>query len=121
MLLDMEPAFGSQIVAYRKSEAAARTLPPAGCALLGSSAPCARRESRGADGFVTVRARYLRADSAAHTESAVTLKVLVVRRSGSWWLATPQAFNPGAASHAGLTEAQLRSEYRKLLLAAGGR
>lgn len=47
-----------------------------------------------------------------------TIKVLVVKRDGRWWVATPDAFNATHASRGGLTEPQLRRSYLKLLAAA---
>lgn len=71
---------------------------------------------------VTVDMRYespppLGADTTPPPPSKATIKVLVVKREGSWWVATPQAFNPLFAAEGGLSESQLRDQHRKLLAA----
>jgi hypothetical protein len=50
--------------------------------------------------------------------TSATVNVLVVKRDGEWWLATPQALNPVVAADGGLGERKLRSEYRRLLAAS---
>jgi hypothetical protein len=50
--------------------------------------------------------------------TSATVNVLVVNRDGEWWLATPQAINPVIAAKGGLSEAELRSEYRELRAAS---
>ena len=72
--------------------------------------------------IVTVDTRYesppaLGAHSAQPPPSKARVKVLVVKREGSWWVATPQAFNPLFAAEGGLSESQLRDQHKKLLAA----
>lgn len=67
---------------------------------------------------VTVRMHYEsdgRVGLAPAPPTDATLKVLAVRRAGSWWVATPAAFNPLNAVHGGLDEAALRRQHRDLL------
>jgi hypothetical protein len=47
-----------------------------------------------------------------------TMKILVVKRAGRWWVATPNAFNAKHASRGGLTAPELRHQYAGLLAAA---
>jgi hypothetical protein len=44
-----------------------------------------------------------------------TISVLTVKRRGSWWVATPTAFNPLRARAGGLSERELRAEHTRLL------
>jgi hypothetical protein len=44
-----------------------------------------------------------------------SIKVLVIKRDGAWWVATPQAFNPLAAAEGGVSEAELRRQHSELL------
>jgi hypothetical protein len=46
-----------------------------------------------------------------------TVNVLVVKRDGSWWVATPQAFNPLHAADGGYNEFELRQLHEELLAA----
>jgi hypothetical protein len=75
--------------------------------------------TNGAESVVTVAVRYRPTNGAAGTINAATVKVLTVKRSGVWWLATPQALNPEFATRGGLTEPELATVYRQLLRAAG--
>jgi hypothetical protein len=76
--------------------------------------------TRGNTSIVTVDVRYgpLPNATAPQPPPRITLKVLVVKRDGRWWVATPDAFNARYASRGGLTAAQLRHSYAALLAAA---
>jgi hypothetical protein len=67
---------------------------------------------------VDVRYRTVHYISAPHTPARARIKVLVVKRDGRWWVATPEAFNAVHANRGGLTERELRRSYAKLLAAA---
>jgi hypothetical protein len=71
---------------------------------------------------VTVDMRYESGKQHAGTDappppSKATIRVLTVKRVGSWWVATPNAFNPLTALGGGLDEAELRELHEKLLAA----
>jgi hypothetical protein len=70
--------------------------------------------------LVTVDVRYRTVPyiNAPPTPTGARVKVLVVKRGGRWWVATPEAFNPVYANRGGLTERELRRSYAKLLAAA---
>jgi hypothetical protein len=76
--------------------------------------------THGATSIVTVDVRYRasRANSGPPVPGGATIKVLVVKRDGRWWVATPQAFNPRYASRGGLSIAELRHAYAALRAAA---
>jgi hypothetical protein len=75
--------------------------------------------THGSTSVVTVALRYEYDSSrTAASPSSATVRVLVVERGGAWWVATPQAFNPGAAAHGGLSDAELRAQHELLLHAA---
>jgi hypothetical protein len=76
-------------------------------------------ETRGDTSIVTVDLRYessYRLLPAPPREA--TAKVLVVRRDGRWWVATPQAFNPLHTRDGGFSERELRAQHEELLAAA---
>lgn len=80
-------------------------------------------ETSGDQSVVDVELRY---ESAAEGSSSpappakATVKVLVVKRDGSWWVATPQAFNAVQAAEGGYDESELRSQYEQLLNGKAG-
>lgn len=45
------------------------------------------------------------------------VSVEIVRRNGSWWVATPEALNPLHATDGGYSESELRQQHRELLAA----
>lgn len=69
------------------------------------------------ESIVTVAMRY--SADAGHTAPAppatARIRVLVVRRSERWYIATPRAFNPLYARDGGMTPGELRAEHRRLL------
>jgi hypothetical protein len=67
---------------------------------------------------VDVRYRAMPNATAPPPPARATVRTLVVKRDGRWWVATPNAFNPAYARRGGLTEGQLRQSYAKLLAAA---
>ena len=75
-------------------------------------------ETDGDTSVVTVEMEY-RSRSTGRTSPPpppkATIKVLAVERDGSWWVATPAAFNPLKAADGGMTEPELRAEHRRLL------
>jgi hypothetical protein len=76
--------------------------------------------THGNTSLVTVDVRYRTAPyiNTPPTPTGARIKVLVVKRDGRWWVATPGAFNPVYADRGGLTERELRRSYAKLLAAA---
>jgi hypothetical protein len=76
--------------------------------------------THGNTSIVTVDVRYrpLPGVVGASPPARATIKVLVVKRDGRWWVATPDAFNAEHARRGGLTESELRRSYAKLLAAA---
>jgi hypothetical protein len=76
--------------------------------------------THGNTSIVTVDVRYgpMPNATAPQPPPRAALKVLVVKRDGRWWVATPAAFNARYASRGGLTAAQLRRSYAALLAAA---
>jgi hypothetical protein len=76
--------------------------------------------TRGNTSIVTVDVRYgpMPNATAPQPPPRTSVKVLVVKRDGRWWVATPDAFNARYASRGGLTAAQLRHSYAALLAAA---
>lgn len=77
--------------------------------------------TRGNTSIVTVDVRYQSNSSAIaprQSPARASIRVLVVKRNGGWWVATPDAFNPIHASGGGLTDPELRRSYANLLAAA---
>jgi hypothetical protein len=76
--------------------------------------------THGNTSIVTVDVRYqpMPNPTAPPPPARATIKVLVVKRDGRWWVATPDAFNPAHAGDGGLTEPELRRSYATLLAAA---
>jgi hypothetical protein len=76
--------------------------------------------TRGNTSIVTVDVRYGPMPTATLPQppARATIKVLVVKRNGRWWVATPDAFNAKHASRGGLTASQLRRAHAELLAAA---
>jgi hypothetical protein len=69
--------------------------------------------------IVTVDMQYATDERYGNTAPAkATIKVLVVKRDGSWWVATPQAFNPLQAAEGGFEESALRDQHEELLAAS---
>jgi hypothetical protein len=70
--------------------------------------------------IVTVVMRYHAGPGATEPPppARATIKVLVARRDGRWWVATPDAFNPVNTRRGGLTERELRADYARLRAAA---
>ena len=70
----------------------------------------------GDSSIVTVAMRYASqpSPSAPPPPPTADVKVLAIERSGSWWVATPQAFNPLNAVDPA-SESELRAQHRKLL------
>ena len=80
-----------------------------------------REETDGDSSLVTVHLRYGSGDDTPESlrpPAEGTAKVLVVRRDGRWWVATPQAFNPLHTADGGFTVGELRAEHRELLESA---
>lgn len=73
------------------------------------------------ESVVRVEMRYRIDESRTYTAPAppavATVNVLVVKRDGSWWVATPKAFNPLHAADGGYSESELRKQHRELLAA----
>jgi hypothetical protein len=70
--------------------------------------------------IVTVEMRYEspeRHGTTAPPPAKATIKVLVIKRDGSWWVATPQALNPLHAAQGGFDASELREQYERLLAA----
>jgi hypothetical protein len=76
--------------------------------------------THGNTSLVTVDVRYRTVPyiNAPPTPTRARIKVLVVKRDGRWWVATPGAFNPVYADRGGLTERELRRSHARLLAAA---
>ena len=76
--------------------------------------------THGNTSIVTVDVRYRPMPNATAPQPPprAAVKVLVVKRDGRWWVATPDAFNARYASRGGMTVAQLRHSYAALLVAA---
>jgi hypothetical protein len=76
--------------------------------------------TRGGASIVTVAVRYRarRGGTAPPPPARATVRVLVVKRGGRWWVGTPRAFNPSYARAGGLTERQLHADHAKLMAAA---
>jgi hypothetical protein len=76
--------------------------------------------THGNTSIVTVDVRYgpMPNATAPQPPPGAAVKVLVVKRDGRWWVATPDAFNARYASRGGMTAAQLRHSYAALLAAA---
>jgi hypothetical protein len=71
------------------------------------------------ESIVTVDMRYevLSEPARRAPPAKARIKVLVIKRHGSWWVATPQAFNPRSAAEGGLSESELRDQHKELLTA----
>ncbi len=74
-------------------------------------------DTSGDSSIVTVAIRYKSDGLATAPPSSARIKVLVVKRDGSWWAATPYAFNPLHPPDGGLSEAELRDQHEELLAA----
>lgn len=76
-------------------------------------------DTSGDESIVSVAMRYdsdqRYGSTAPRPSAAATIKVLVVKREGSWWVATPQAFNPLHAADGGFRESELRDQHEELL------
>jgi hypothetical protein len=85
-----------------------------------SGTPVSARTSTD-ESIVTVEMQYASDDRQGSSASAppakATIKVLVVKRDGSWWVANPQAFNPVQAADGGFEESALRDQHEELLAA----
>ena len=77
-------------------------------------------ETSGDHSVVRVEMRYRtdedRTSTAPAPPEVATVNVLAVERDGTWWVATPQAFNPLHASD-GYTGPELRRLHGELLAA----
>jgi hypothetical protein len=76
--------------------------------------------TRGDTSIVTVDVNYgpMPRATVRQPPARATVKVLVVKRDGRWWVAAPEAFNAKHASRGGLTVSQLHRAHDELLAAA---
>jgi ketosteroid isomerase-like protein len=85
-----------------------------------SGSPVGAKTS-GDTSVVTVEMHYSsrkKGSSAPAPPAEAITKVLMVRRDGKWYVATPQSFNPLLARGADPSDAALRRAHRRLLATA---